>query len=88
MLVEGTEYSTFLEWDRASVFAVMAPVFYEDRVDGAIITCHRTVRKTVPAEKKGRERVPQECPADRGPWQPLTSLPFSLPLFTGSVWIL
>ncbi len=56
VLVEGTEYSTFLEWDRASVFAVMAPVFYEDRVDGAIITCHRTVRKTVPAEKKGREK--------------------------------
>ncbi len=31
VLKEGTEYSMFLEWDRGSVFAVMAPVLYEDR---------------------------------------------------------
>lgn len=57
VLKEGTEYSMFLEWDRGSVFAVMAPVLYEDRVDGAIITCHRMVRKTVSRGEKGRERA-------------------------------
>lgn len=53
VLEQGKEYSLFLEWGQVSVFAVMAPVLYEDRVDGAIITCHRAVHKTLAGEKKG-----------------------------------
>lgn len=44
VLKEGRDYSLFLEWNHTPVFAVMAPVLYENRVEGAIITCHRTNR--------------------------------------------
>lgn len=56
VLEEGVEYSMFLEWNQVSVFAVMAPILYENRVDGAIITCHRMTRKTVSGNKKEREK--------------------------------
>ena len=43
---EGKEYSLFLEWNQTPVFAVVAPVMIEGRVDGAIITCHKMKKKT------------------------------------------
>ena len=53
VLEKGEEYSLFLEWGRGSVFAVMAPVLYEERVDGAIITCHKMKKKLALSAKKG-----------------------------------
>lgn len=52
VLRKGEEYSLFLEWGQGTVFAVMAPVIYEDRVDGAIITCHKMRKKPVSRPKK------------------------------------
>lgn len=56
VLKEGRDYSLFLEWNQTPVFAVMAPVLYENRVDGAIITCHRTRRsqKSRAGQQDGR----------------------------------
>ena len=53
VLEDGEEYSLFLEWGRGSVFAVMAPVLYEERVDGVIITCHKVKKRPVPSLQKG-----------------------------------
>lgn len=49
VLREGKDYSLFLEWNQTPIFAVLAPVLYEERVDGAIITCHKMKRKAAPA---------------------------------------
>ncbi len=60
VLKEGRDYSLFLEWNQTPVFAVMAPVLYENRVDGAIITCHRTNRSQKgPARQEQESREPQ-----------------------------
>lgn len=55
VLKERKDYSLFLEWNHTYVFAVIAPVIYEEQVDGAMITCHRTRKNMVRAEgsKKG-----------------------------------
>lgn len=59
---EGKDYSLFLEWNHTPVFAVMAPVLIEGRVDGAIITCHKMKKKT--AASDGSERT-KEAGRDR-----------------------
>lgn len=51
---EGKEYSLFLEWNQTPVFAVIAPVLIEGRVDGAIITCHKMKKKTAASGKSGQ----------------------------------
>lgn len=38
-------YSLFMEINRTSVFAIVAPVVIEKKVEGAILTCHRMKRK-------------------------------------------
>ncbi len=53
VLTEGKEYSTFVEWNHVQVFAVLAPVIVEERVDGGIVTCHRTKRQRL-SEKEDR----------------------------------
>lgn len=59
VLKEGRDYSLFLEWNHTYVFAVIAPVIYEEQVDGAIITCHRT-RKNMAPEKVNKEACGSE----------------------------
>lgn len=54
VLGEGKEYSLFLEMNHASVFAVLAPVLYDDKADGAVITCHKVARR--PERGGGGER--------------------------------
>lgn len=55
VLGSGKEYSLFLDLNHTSVFAVLAPILYDDGVDGAIITCHRmTIKKS--EEKDGGKR--------------------------------
>ena len=44
-------YSLFMEINRTSVFAIVAPVVIEKKVEGAILTCHRMKRK----QQKGQE---------------------------------
>ena len=45
VLSEGREYSFFLERNGSSMFAVLAPVLYEGKPDGAILTCRRMKRQ-------------------------------------------
>lgn len=42
---EGREYSLFMQVNHISVFAVLAPVLVENRVDGGILTCHRMKKR-------------------------------------------
>ena len=44
-------YSLFMEISRTSLFAIVAPVVIEKKVEGAILTCHRMKRK----QHKGQE---------------------------------
>lgn len=46
VLKQGKERSLLLEWNRVPVFVVMAPVLYDGRVDGVILTCHKTRKNT------------------------------------------
>ena len=48
---KGEDYSLFFEWGGTPIFAVLAPVLYESRADGAIVTCHKMKKKTVAPEK-------------------------------------
>ena len=48
---EGEDYSLFFEWNQTPIFAVLAPVLYESRVDGAIATCHKMKKKTVTPDR-------------------------------------
>ena len=59
---EGKDCSLFLEWKQTQVFAVVAPVVIEGRVEGAIITCHKTKKKPVDLERKS-EKHPRGLPA-------------------------
>lgn len=45
---EGREYSLFMQVHHTPVFAVLAPVLVENRVDGGILTCHK-MKKRQPA---------------------------------------
>lgn len=65
VLEGGKEYSLFLEWNQVQVFAVMAPVLYEGRVDGAIITCHKMRRKADTQRKGGQEKARGALPLAR-----------------------
>lgn len=56
VLKAGKDYSLFLEWNEIPVFAVLAPVLYEERVDGAIITCHKMKKKAAVPDKKSKDR--------------------------------
>ena len=60
---DGKDCSLFLEWNHIQVYAVMAPVVIEGRVDGAIITCHKTKKKTAVHEEKRSERHTRGLPA-------------------------
>ncbi|MDO5551135.1 MAG: PrpR N-terminal domain-containing protein [Lachnospiraceae bacterium] len=51
----GDGYSTFLQARATSVFAILAPVQLEGRVDGAILTCHKMKRKLT-AEQESQSR--------------------------------
>lgn len=42
---EGREYSLFMQVNHISVFAVLAPVLVENRVDGGILTCHKMKKR-------------------------------------------
>ena len=60
VLKEGKDSSLFLEWNHTPVFAVIAPVLYEERVEGAIITCHKTAPRAGTKEKRQEQRRKQE----------------------------
>lgn len=59
VLSEGEEYSSFMDANRTSLFGVLAPIIIENRVDGAILTCHKMKRRQsveVESQKKHRSR--------------------------------
>lgn len=62
VLKEGREYSLPMEINQYPVFSVLAPVLYDDRVDGAIITCHKVMKKAAAETDKDKKR-PRGTPA-------------------------
>lgn len=57
VLHTGKEYSLFLEWNQIPFFAVLAPVSYEGQIEGAIITCHKMMKKrAASSEKNGKDK--------------------------------
>lgn len=59
VLSEGEEYSSFMDANRTSLFGVLAPILIENRVDGAILTCHKMKRRQsveVESQKKRRSK--------------------------------
>lgn len=64
VFVKGQEYAQFLEWNRISVFSVIAPVRYEDQVDGAIMTCHK-MKKKASGTKEEKDAACRRLPLTR-----------------------
>lgn len=56
VLKQGKERTLLLEWNGVSVFVVMAPVVYDGRVDGVILTCHRARKNPPDSREKGAEK--------------------------------
>lgn len=56
VLEDGSEsYSLFMQLNKTSVFAILAPVLIEGRVDGVMMTCHRMKkRKTMEQESQSK----------------------------------
>lgn len=53
VLNEGRDsYSLFMQINGTSMFALIAPVVIDDRVDGAILTCHRMKKISAPKAEK------------------------------------
>lgn len=55
VLQEGRDCSLLLEWNHTPVLAVLAPVLFENRVDGVIVTCHKMNKKGMPAGGQTRQ---------------------------------
>ncbi|WP_312431866.1 PrpR N-terminal domain-containing protein [Lacrimispora sp.] len=55
----GTEpYSLFMEINRTSVFAVVAPVVIDQRTEGVILTCHRMKkRRSLEPDSRGKSHA-------------------------------
>ena len=55
VLQDGKDYSVTLDSVKHPVFAVMAPIRNEDRIEGAIITCQKIRRMPRPAAEKPQD---------------------------------
>lgn len=54
VLTDGKEtYSLFMQINRTPVFAILAPVRIEGRVDGAILSCHKMKKNRPPQQERG-----------------------------------
>ncbi|MCD8084301.1 MAG: PrpR N-terminal domain-containing protein [Clostridiales bacterium] len=49
---DGEDYSVCQEWNQIPVFVVIAPVHFEGRIDGAIVTCHRMRQRQIPTPRR------------------------------------
>ena len=49
VFAEGREFSLFMQVRHTPVFAVLAPVLVENRVDGGILTCHKMKKRQAAA---------------------------------------
>ena len=45
VLKGGKEYSLYISFKSSSVFATIAPIVYENKIDGAVITCNKLQKK-------------------------------------------
>lgn len=52
----GEGYSTFFQVNNTSVYAILAPVLVEGKVDGGILTCHKMVRKLTIEQESQQKR--------------------------------
>ena len=56
VLEEGTEsYSLFMRINKTAIFAIVAPILIDGKVDGAILTCHR-IKKRPAVEEETRQK--------------------------------
>lgn len=66
VVTEGREYSLFMQVNHTPVFAVLAPVLVEDRVDGGILTCHKMKkRRTCSGDTRKKQRAGGAIPLAR-----------------------
>ncbi len=57
VLGEGKDYSLTMEIGHVPLYVLLAPVLYESRVDGAIMSCHRVRRSVqVPPKSSGSDK--------------------------------
>lgn len=60
VLHHGLEtYSVFMQYNKTSLYAILAPITVEDGVDGAILSCHKMQKKTPVAQDVLRQRYQQ-----------------------------
>lgn len=60
VLRDGAEsYTVFMQYNKTSLYAILAPILVEDRVDGAILSCHKMQRKTPVAQEILKQRYQQ-----------------------------
>ena len=57
VLKDGKEYTMFLEWKQVSLFVSIAPVFFEEQIEGAVLTCHRMVKKHTALSRKEHDKI-------------------------------
>ena len=58
VLADGKEsYSLFMQINRTSLLAMVAPVVIDGRVDGAILTCHRMKKRQGTAEAGKQKKI-------------------------------
>ncbi|MEY8352782.1 PrpR N-terminal domain-containing protein [Lachnospiraceae bacterium 54-53] len=50
-------YSLFMQINRTSVFAIVAPVLIDKRVEGAILTCHRMKKRRSGEQEAGKKHL-------------------------------
>lgn len=62
VLKDGREYSLPMEINQYPIFSALAPVLYDNRVDGAIITCRKVMKKAASETDKNKKRL-QGTPA-------------------------
>lgn len=60
VLADGNEsYSLFMQINKTSIFAIVAPILIDGKVDGAILTCHRMKKRQTAEDETKRKRHSQ-----------------------------
>ncbi|MDD3251663.1 MAG: PrpR N-terminal domain-containing protein [Lachnospiraceae bacterium] len=60
VLWHGLEsYAVFMQYNKTSLYAILAPITVENRVDGAILSCHKMQKKTPVAQEVLKQRYQQ-----------------------------
>lgn len=52
VLADGKENALIIEWNKVSLYMIMAPIIYGNHTDGAILTFHRTQKSVLSGKRK------------------------------------